>query len=189
MFVGGFFGKVVFFMKQKGQGIVEFAIIVPFIIAVGVSIIYVGAMMVNYMEYTNAVRMAARDIALQNTIDTSSVSTEGAARQTVAKLRKELIEAINASGTTGASKTILSRYLPDETNGAGGFYDSTWSATLYMEDSTTASGLTVVSDNNPNDTSKTYVIQVNANLTLKDSITIGVFETMGHHKKRVGRFF
>ncbi|MBQ7705756.1 MAG: pilus assembly protein [Selenomonadaceae bacterium] len=52
-------------MKQKGQGMVEFAVILPFLIFLTLSIIYTGAMFMDYIQYNNAARDAARDISLK----------------------------------------------------------------------------------------------------------------------------
>ena len=52
-------------MKEKGQAMVEFAVILPFMIALSVAIIYLGALFLDYTQYSNAARDIARDISLQ----------------------------------------------------------------------------------------------------------------------------
>ncbi len=76
--------RVVDIMKEKGQGLVEFAVILPMLMFLTLSIIYMGAMFMDYIQYNNAARDAARDISLKQTVDS---------RQTV-------MNAINAEGST-----------------------------------------------------------------------------------------
>ena len=54
-------------MKQKGQALLEFAFVVPFMTVLLLAIIYVGMFFVDLIHYNNAVRYAARDIALRQT--------------------------------------------------------------------------------------------------------------------------
>lgn len=56
-------------MKQKGQGLVEFAVILPMLMFLTLSIIYMGAMFMDYIQYNNAARDAARDISLKQSVD------------------------------------------------------------------------------------------------------------------------
>lgn len=53
-------------MKQKGQSMVEFALIVPLFLLLIIGMIYGGFAYADYLQYSTAVREAARDIAIQN---------------------------------------------------------------------------------------------------------------------------
>ena len=61
--------RTVEFMKQKGQGLVEFAVILPMLMFLTMSIIYGGAMFADFIQYNNAARDAARDISLKQAVD------------------------------------------------------------------------------------------------------------------------
>ena len=50
--------------KQQGQSMVEFALIAPIVFIMIFGMIYGGIMFVEYMHYSNAVRTAARQIAI-----------------------------------------------------------------------------------------------------------------------------
>jgi Flp pilus assembly protein TadG len=54
-------------MKQKGQGIIEFALIVPLLIAVGIAVVYVGIMFLDYTQYSNAASTAPAPPLLAST--------------------------------------------------------------------------------------------------------------------------
>ena len=86
-------------MKQKGQGMVEFALILPFLIFLTLSIIYMGAMFMDYIQYNNAARDAARDISLKQSVDS----------------RATVMANINADGSTEWQKyaePITGLYTP-----------------------------------------------------------------------------
>ena len=51
--------------KQKGQSIVEFALMMPLVLLCILGLIYGGFTYADYLQYNNAVRDAARDIAVQ----------------------------------------------------------------------------------------------------------------------------
>lgn len=51
-------------MKQKGQSAVEFAIIAPMFFMICLATIYAGIIFMDYIQYSNAARAIARDIAL-----------------------------------------------------------------------------------------------------------------------------
>ena len=53
-------------MNQKGQSLIEFALIVPTLIFLFLAIIYMGITFLDYTQYNNAARDMARDIALTN---------------------------------------------------------------------------------------------------------------------------
>lgn len=59
-------------MKEKGQGLIEFAVILPMLMFLTLSIIYMGAMFMDYIQYNNAARDAARDISLKQSTDSRS---------------------------------------------------------------------------------------------------------------------
>ena len=115
-------------MKQKGQGIVEFAVIVPMLIALGISIIYVGIMFLDYTQYSNAARDAARDISLQKKFAESSSDDAYEISRNAAAQRKYLVTAIN--GGTDYEK-VVARYQHPFTN----IYDPVWKAQFYYLDS------------------------------------------------------
>ena len=89
-------------MRQKGQAVVEFAFVVPFLILLFMGILYLGIMFMDYIQYSNAARAAARDIATQ--IEDSK--------------RYELTEKIN-----GQDKATLSHYASPLTNLYSAYWD------------------------------------------------------------------
>ncbi len=103
-------------MKEKGQGLVEFAIIVPFLIALSIAIIYLGALFLDYTQYNNAARDAARDISLQ-------AGTESNA----ATLRNSIVKSIKEQ-----DPTTLAKYATPMTS----LYKATWSVIFYNGTST-----------------------------------------------------
>ena len=52
--------------NQKGQSLIEFALIVPTLIFLFLAILYMGITFLDYTQYNNAARDMARDIALTN---------------------------------------------------------------------------------------------------------------------------
>lgn len=50
--------------KQKGQSVVEFSVMMPLILLCMLGLIYGGFTYADYLQYNNAVRDAARDIAV-----------------------------------------------------------------------------------------------------------------------------
>lgn len=53
--------------REKGQSLVEFALIIPFFFAMCFGMIYGGIMFLDYLQYNNASRAIARDISLTTT--------------------------------------------------------------------------------------------------------------------------
>lgn len=53
--------------SQKGQSLVEFALIIPLFLLLILGMIYGGFAYADYLQYSTAVREAARDIAMQST--------------------------------------------------------------------------------------------------------------------------
>ncbi|SHK39384.1 TadE-like protein [Selenomonas ruminantium] len=51
--------------SQKGQSVVEFALIIPLFLSLILGMIYGGFAYADYLQYSTAVREAARDISLQ----------------------------------------------------------------------------------------------------------------------------
>lgn len=51
-------------MKQKGQAAVEFAFVAPMLIFLLLAVLYLGITFMDYIQYSNAARAAARDISL-----------------------------------------------------------------------------------------------------------------------------
>ena len=99
-------------MKEKGQAMVEFAVILPFMIALSVAIIYLGALFLDYTQYSNAARDIARDISLQSAVTETDI----------ASLRKNLANQIKNGNT--------SRYAVPLTN----LYKPTWGVKFYKND-------------------------------------------------------
>ena len=99
-------------MKERGQSMVEFAVILPFMIALSVAIIYLGALFMDYTQYSNAARDIARDISLQS----------GITETDIASLRKDLADQIKQGAT--------SRYAVPLTN----LYKPTWGVKFYKND-------------------------------------------------------
>ena len=55
--------------RQRGQSMVEFALMAPIVFMMIFGMIYGGIMFMQYMHYSNAVRTAAREIAVSATTD------------------------------------------------------------------------------------------------------------------------
>ena len=117
-------------MKEKGQGLVEFAIIVPFLMALSIAIIYLGALFLDYTQYNNAARDAARDISLQTGTDTNA-----------ATLRKTLATKIN-----DGDATTLARYATPMTS----LYGAKWKVQFYKD--------SALQNDNPNSATDVEVI-------------------------------
>ena len=94
--------------RQRGQATVEFALVVPILIYLFVSILYIGITFMDYIQYSNAARDAARDISLQ-----AGTSSDAAT------LRNNLADKINAQDSE-----TLDRYAVQLTN----LYSPTWTA-------------------------------------------------------------
>ena len=50
-------------MRQKGQTLIEFAFVAPIVVFLFLSILYFGTMFMEYIQYNNAARDAARAVA------------------------------------------------------------------------------------------------------------------------------
>ena len=55
--------------KQKGQSLVEFALVVPLFFAMCFGMIYGGIMFLEYLQFNNAARVVAREISLTTSSD------------------------------------------------------------------------------------------------------------------------
>lgn len=111
-------------MKQKGQGIVEFAIIVPVLVMLGVAIIYVGIMFLDYTQYSNAARDAARDISLQAKFIADDSSNQSEHSRNAATMRQTIADALNGGEHYNE---MVARYQHPFTN----IYEATWSVNFY----------------------------------------------------------
>ena len=140
-------------MKQKGQGIVEFAVIAPMLVALGVAIIYVGIMFIDYTQYSNAARDAARDIALQLRYAEGTGSVD-AANRSISAQRAYLVTAIHNNDTT-----VLKRYQNPLTN----MYKPHWDAKFYYLSNGTLTTTT--------DASKADTVEVSVSLELNGELT------------------
>ena len=143
-------------MKQKGQGIVEFAIIAPLLVALGVAIIYVGIMFIDYTQYSNAARDAARDIALQLRYaeNTGSVNE---ANKSINAQRQYLVTAIHNN-----DETVLKRYQNPLTRD----YEPHWDAKFYKFSSNTFTATSPY-----NDATNADVVEVSVALELQGEFT------------------
>lgn len=107
-------------MKQKGQGIIEFALIVPLLVAIGVAVVYVGIMFLDYTQYSNAARDAARDISVQSEVTTSTSTTSAD------NLRQSMVTTIN-KGSGADYEKLIARYAHPFTN----IFEAQWKAQFY----------------------------------------------------------
>lgn len=103
-------------MRQKGQTLVEFAFVVPILIFLFLSIMYLGIMFMEYLQYSNAARDAARDIATQYNESGSSQFAKSAHQ-----LRTALVTDI-----TKDDKDLLKRYAVPLTK----LYTADWTAEM-----------------------------------------------------------
>lgn len=56
--------------KQRGQAVVEFAFVVPFLIFLFLALVYGGLLFMDYIQYNNAARAIARAAAFEKDKDT-----------------------------------------------------------------------------------------------------------------------
>lgn len=75
--------------RQKGQSVVEFALVIPLFLLLILGMIYGGFAYAEYLQYSTAVREAARDIALQKANNSDALDAK---RQTMVD---------NLNGSTG----------------------------------------------------------------------------------------
>lgn len=66
---------------QKGQAMVEFAFIVPFLVFLFLALIYGGILFMDYIQYNNAARAIARDAAFSTKTEFSSSDKEDFAKK------------------------------------------------------------------------------------------------------------
>ena len=146
-------------MKQKGQGIIEFALIVPMLVALGVAIVYVGIMFMEFSQYSNAARDAARDISVQTEVTNADESYT-----TANEFRQSIVDAIN-KGSGSDYETVISRYEHPFTN----IFQSSWSAQFYALNSSTKKLETVT------EASKADTVEVSISLKLKEDVESGSY--------------
>lgn len=58
-------------MKQRGQTLVEFALLLPLFVLFLFGTMYVGFLFSDYMSYDNMARMAAREAAITGPVNSS----------------------------------------------------------------------------------------------------------------------
>lgn len=85
-------------MRQRGQAAVELAFVLPLLIFLFLCIFYLGIMFMDYIQYSNAARAAARDLSIQVDYTNANPSVK----------RDELAEKINNQD----SKAIKSYVTP-----------------------------------------------------------------------------
>ena len=61
---------------QKGQSAVEFIAVLPFFFILVFAMLYIGMMFMDYIQFSNAARAAARDIALLSSNERDTVITK-----------------------------------------------------------------------------------------------------------------
>ena len=62
--------------RQRGQSMVEFALMAPIVFMMIFGMIYGGIMFMQYMHYSNAVRTAAREIAVSSNKESTKTAKE-----------------------------------------------------------------------------------------------------------------
>lgn len=58
---------------QKGQSTVEFAFVVPFLVFLFLALVYGGMLFMDYIQYNNAARAIARDVAFSQNKNTEAL--------------------------------------------------------------------------------------------------------------------
>lgn len=58
---------------QKGQSTVEFAFVVPFLVFLFLALVYGGMLFMDYIQYNNAARAIARDVAFSQNETTEAL--------------------------------------------------------------------------------------------------------------------
>ena len=61
---------------QKGQSTVEFAFVVPFLVFLFFALIYGGMLFMDYIQYNNAARAIARDVAFTQNTDKEELESK-----------------------------------------------------------------------------------------------------------------
>jgi Flp pilus assembly protein TadG len=87
--------------SETGQGLVEFAFVVPVLFVILLGIIQLGWIFTSQIGLTNSIREAARYAATQRTVNLSDVSTHGSA--TVAQLNLIMPRNVNFYGAANVS--------------------------------------------------------------------------------------
>jgi Flp pilus assembly protein TadG len=62
-------------LKQKGQAIIEFAVVLPLFVLFLFGIIYSGMLFYDYISLSNLARSAAREAAIVQTLDSDQIGT------------------------------------------------------------------------------------------------------------------
>jgi Flp pilus assembly protein TadG len=62
-------------IKQKGQAVIEFAVILPLFVLFLFGIVYSGMLFYDYISLSNLARSAAREAAIVQTLDTQSIES------------------------------------------------------------------------------------------------------------------
>lgn len=101
--------------KQNGQTMIEFALVLPFFIFMFLSVLYIGIMFLDYTQYSNAARDAARDISTQS----GSRNTDGTVKDTPLKQRLAIVDKLT-------KKNDGSKYASPLTS----LYSAKWTAVL-----------------------------------------------------------
>lgn len=100
--------------SQKGQSLVEFAFIVPFIMFLFLALIYGGILFLDFIQYNNAARSIARDAAFssKSSFDDSDISSFKQKFNPLSSLYSpELIVQKNLESSTVTVKILLTRSI------------------------------------------------------------------------------
>ena len=62
-------------LKQKGQAVIEFAVVLPLFVLFLFGIIYSGMLFYDYISLSNLARSAAREAAIVQTLDSGKIQT------------------------------------------------------------------------------------------------------------------
>lgn len=129
--------------NEKGQSMVEFCLIVPLFLLMIIGMIYGGFAYADYLQYSTAVREAARDIAIQD------------------KDKREVLIA----GLSNNSAGTIAQYANPLTN----LYEPHFSVRLIPEEEIEE---TENGDNNSGNKTKWRFVEVSVVLNLVEDVTI-----------------
>jgi Flp pilus assembly protein TadG len=105
--------------RQEGQALVEFALVLPFLLMIVLGIIQFGVLFHNYLTLTDAVRAGARQAAVSRTDPDPEGRAEARVRQSADKLKQSSLAVTvrpfdPVSGTEtwkqGGDVTVSARY-------------------------------------------------------------------------------
>ena len=149
-------------MKQKGQGIIEFAIIAPLLLAMGVAIVYVGIMFLDYTQYSNAARDAARDISIQTKFITDETLDPSSRSRKADAMRQDIADALNGGSNY---ENMVKKYQQPFTK----IYEPTWHVQFYKWENNEFKKA------NPNKAQGAKAVEVTIGMKFKDDVEAGSY--------------